>query len=277
MNATPSNRISKPSSSSLSSRRSPKLTLDLSCIPKMSQPTPITNTLLITGLDNPETFSPANLDILRARISQIARINTWSPLRSFRRIMVSFTSVEDAKVVRHRWDGDVILGQRVRVFYGMHTPLADAAGPSSSRLALPDAGKLFFISPPPSPPVGWEVRLEDAPNKQVHADDLAEALAKLNQAAPGPSDVLMLDDSPVTPVDAQMQNEALERGRGGKTHARSGSATLIWLPEQHGHSPEAMIPAISIEDMCDPESMSISQTKINMTHTMRPPVELMEQ
>ncbi|KAL1887156.1 hypothetical protein Cpir12675_006670 [Ceratocystis pirilliformis] len=255
--------------SKLSSRRgSSNLSIDISCIPTMAQPTPITNTLLITNLDDPAIFNPQNLMHIRSLIEKSAQINTWSPLRSFRRIVVSFKTTENAQKVRHLWDGESILGHRTRVFFGQETPVGQ---PRDEHLTLPDAGKLFFISPPPSPPMGWEMRLEDAPNKQVHADDLADALAKLNQSAPGPSDALL--DSPISPVDISMENNA--QNEAGVPRMRSRSSTLIWHPEQHGHSSDKMLPCIAVEDTTGEQDLDdFFKTKPILAHTMRPPVEL---
>jgi len=151
------------------------------------------------------------------------------------------------------------MGERCRVYFGQHTPL-DLS--KDNHLNLPDAGKLFFISPPPSPPHGWEMRLEDAPNKQVHAEDLAEALAKLHHRQASPIDV-----SPVSPTDAAAGTAVAS--------TRSRSSTLIYKPGEHGGSPH--LPAISVDDMTDePIDVSPAIEKSIMTHTSRPPVELME-
>jgi len=125
-------------------------------------------------------------------------------------------------------------------------------------LNLPDAGKLFFISPPPSPPHGWEVKLEDAPNKQVHAEDLAEALAKLHHRP--------RTDLPASPVsDGEL--EVVTRHR--------SSSTTIYNPNDHGCSPN--LPAISVEDLTGESDFSpLEAEKPIYAHTSRPPVELME-
>lgn len=139
------------------------------------------------------------------------------------------------------------MGESVKVYFGQPTPVEA----KDEHLALPDAGKLFFISPPPSPPHGWEMRLEDAPNKLVHAEDLAEALSKLHHRAEPV-------DSPITPPDSALP------GR------RSRSSTLIFQSEEHG------MPAVVVEDMTDEEGYSpVDKTKPILAHTARPPVELM--
>ncbi|TQV97767.1 hypothetical protein V2A60_006506 [Cordyceps javanica] len=248
----------KPSrSSSTSSRRGINLTLDLSNLPPLEQPTPPSNTLLFTNLDNLDIFRADKLQSLRDLINRTATIHAFAPLKSFRRIVVSFYDVESAVSIRKIWDGEAIMGQRVRIYFGHPTSVQS----KPDHLALPDAGKLFFISPPPSPPHGWEVRLEDAPNKMVHADDLAEALARLGAGA-GSSRGSSFD-SPITPVDGAAV---------GRT--RSRSSTLIYHPENHGSG--AGLPAVFVEDMTDePEEMSPLDAKPIMAHTSRPPVELM--
>jgi hypothetical protein len=231
------------------------LSLDLSSIPPLTQPTPPSNTLLITNLDNLDIFRPDNLQTIRQLIESTAPIYTWSPLKSFRRIVVSFLDEQSAINVRSIWDGEAIMGDRCRVYFGQHTPL-DLA--KNNHLPLPDAGKLFFISPPPSPPHGWEMRLEDAPNKLVHAEDLAEALAKLHHQGQS-----VADFSPVSPTD------------GAPIKTRSRSSTLIYQPSEHGGSPH--LPAISVDDMTDePVLASPTSEKPILAHTARPPVELME-
>jgi hypothetical protein len=250
--------MSQSSSPTLLSRRSSgsskkSLTLDLTSIPPLQQPTPPSNTLLFTNLLDLEVFRPDNLQTIRELVAKIAPIHSWAPLKSFRRIVVSFFDEQAAIAVRQAWDGEAILGERVRVYFGQPTPIEA----KDEYLALPDAGKLFFISPPPSPPHGWEMKLEDAPNKQVHAEDLAEALAKLHGRRP------FAADSPISPVD------------GGVTQTRSRSSTLIFQPDAQSGSPD--LPAIAVEDLTDsPMDFSpIENQKPIMAHTARPPVELM--
>ncbi|EGX93050.1 calcineurin binding protein, putative [Cordyceps militaris CM01] len=250
----------KPSrSSSTSSRRGINLTLDLSNLPPLEQPTPPSNTLLFTNLDNVDIFRADKLQSIRDLINRTATIHAFAPLKSFRRILVSFYDVESAVSIRRIWDGEAIMGQRVRIYFGHPTSIQT----KPDHLALPDAGKLFFISPPPSPPHGWEVRLEDAPNKMVHADDLAEALARLGAGSGAISSRGSSMDSPVTPVDGA----AIGR-------RRSRSSTLIYHPDAHGSG--FGLPAVFVEDMTDePEEMSPLEAKPIQAHTSRPPVELM--
>ncbi|KAL8397575.1 hypothetical protein RB594_004328 [Gaeumannomyces avenae] len=260
-------RPSPPSRSSTSSSKR-SLTLDLSGLPPLTPPVQPTNTLLFTNLLDLDIFRPDNLQTIRDLVAQTAPVHSWAPLKSFRRIVASFHSAEAAVAVRRAWDGEDVMGARCNVYFGRPTPL-DA---KDERLALPDAGKLFFISPPPSPPHDWEMRLEGAPNKLVHAEDLADALAKLHHRKPADAD-LVLAESPLSPAESLAAGPSPISARAGAT--RSRSSTLIYQPQQVGASPD--LPAIAVEDMTeDPEEMSpIDFNRPILAHTSRPPVELM--
>jgi hypothetical protein len=216
------------------------------------------------NLDNPSIFEPQNLAQIRNLIEQHVSIHAWSPLKSFRRIIVSFYDIDSAKIIKQTVDNEVIFDCRVRVYFGAQTEIS----PTQQHLKAPDAGRLFFISPPPSPPHGWEMRNEDPPNKMVHADDLAVALAKLHAR-------------PINPMSPAMDDDAVMSGTTRKN--RSRSATLVYHPEDYGSNPT--LPAISVEDTSETEEipspeqaspMEGVQRSAPILHTSRPPVELME-
>ncbi|EPE07402.1 calcineurin-binding protein [Ophiostoma piceae UAMH 11346] len=280
--------------------RSSNLTLDLSSLPAFKSPSPAppppvpTNTLLFTNLDHADIFRPDNLDIIRDLVSQSATIHSWAPLKSFRRIIASFYSAEDAARVRAVWDGESLLGATCQVYFGRATPI-DVDPSKVAHLELPDAGKLFFISPPPSPPHDWEMRLEDAPNKQVHAEDLADALARLRHQADEEVDVVMRspDSEAPSPSTANANTSATATAVPEIIFKkRSRSSTLV-IYQPVDHNERAGLPAIAVEDMTDintdeelnqatwassssSPTSSISQQPITLTHTARPPVELMQ-
>lgn len=70
----------------------------------------------------------------------------------------------------------------LRVFRGDPTPLTP---PGGTHLRPPAIEKNFLISPPGSPPVGWEQVVEDPPNVSPLAEDLIAALHKLHLVANG--------------------------------------------------------------------------------------------
>lgn len=203
--------------------------------------------------------------------------------------------------MRQELDGVALLGERIRVYFGEHTR-EDLD--KDQHLQAPEAKKLFFISPPPSPPVGWEMRNEAAPNKDVHAEDLASALARLEWKPLGlgdtPADVNADVDVHITAADGTVSPDAMDTGGAvspitpsvvvenatlGQTpivrRQRSGSSTLLLV--EHEGAPGN--PGIMVEDTTaeEPEELeetvdqAVSETaKPALVHTARPPVELME-
>ncbi|KAE8376455.1 Calcipressin-domain-containing protein [Aspergillus bertholletiae] len=273
------NRASR--SSSASSR--PALTLDLSNLPTMSQPTKPTNTLIITELSNILLFQPASLATLRAQIESIAPLNSFSPLPSLRRLLCSFYTEEDALRVRKLLDGQLLEHSvRPRVYFGEPTPILDEEESRRPKLLeAPHAGKLFFISPPPSPPHGWVMRNEEPPNKEVHASDLASALSKLKTDQSGVCEGINQTGEPGTPM-SMTSDKRTGSWPASMSGQRSRSSTLIYHPEDHGGSPN--LPAVMVEDtsiMVDDLEMDMDMSPIEMPirkappKTSRPPVELM--
>lgn len=274
---------SLPATSSRRSEQShsrPSLSIDLSSIPPLSQPTPPSNTLIITELLDMVLFQPSSLEAIRNQITVVARLNSFSPLPSFRRIICSFHSDEDAIAVRKMLEGTRLLNRNVRprIYFGEPTPVLSQEEAQRKRLLeAPQLDKLFFISPPPSPPHGWQMRNEDPPNKEVHASDLAQALAKLKTDQPEPMNV-----DPATPVSITSDKRTPSWPLAG-AQQRSRSSTIIYNPEDHGHSPN--LPAVMVEDTTLPVDEDVDmdvelspvETSVNKMppKTARPPVELM--
>ncbi|KAJ5089762.1 hypothetical protein N7532_008446 [Penicillium argentinense] len=256
----------------------PSLSIDLSNLPPLSQPTPPSNTLLITDLNDLVLFQPASLDSIRNQILVLAALNSFSPLPSFRRIVCSFYSEEDAITVRQSLEGNQLLGRKVRpkIYFGEPTPILSEEGPKLLQAPQPD--KLFFISPPPSPPAGWVMRNEDPPNKEVHASDLANALAMLKTDSSNES----FGVDPATPVSITSDKRTSSWPLAG-SQQRSRSSTIIFHPEDHGNSPN--LPAVMVEDVSldvdedidmDAEMSPIETSVKKMPpKTSRPPMELM--
>lgn len=315
-----------------STPRTPRtpLSLDLSNLPPFSQPAPPSNTLLITNLNSLAIFHPASLATIRQYITTLVpnELHSFSPLRSFRRIVCSFYSTEAAVKVRQELDGTTFLGAnspvsptgdeaqehanlplsaedhevRARIYFGEPTPIDN----SKHYLDKPDAGKLFFISPPPSPPVGWESTREGPPNTQTHATDLQSALEKLgskirdsgsNFGKAGqeedskPELEVQVNDAAVSgstvtaPTEPRSATSATSRSG---TRTRSSSTTMIYDPEAHATGKRKGLPSVMVEDTTysgEEESEAkdnegagpqLDDGKRIIAHTTRPPVELME-
>ncbi|KAL4803531.1 Calcipressin-domain-containing protein [Aspergillus unguis] len=282
---------SVPSSPSISARRSsrsspkPSLSIDLTNLPPLSQPSPPTNTLIITDLNDLSLFQPPSLSTIRSLITAIAPLNSFSPLPSFRRIVCSFHNEDDALRVRKQLDRESLLGREVimKIYFGEPTPLLESdefGGIKHKLLEAPQVDKLFFISPPPSPPHGWVLRTEDPPNKEVHASDLAQALAQLKTQTEQ-SDAAAQFQQQADPDTPMSLSSDKRTGSWPLSQQRSRSSTLIYKPEEHGGSPN--LPAVMVEDTsADPDDMEIELSPIDMPSkqtppfkTARPPVELM--
>ena len=187
----------------------------------------------------------------------------------------------------------------MRVYFGEPTPIDQ----ETKYLQEPNPGRLFFISPPPSPPVGWEMRNEDPPNKEAHANDLATQLEKLTgkmNRIDSNEDVQEQDADSATGDERRDQQavaravskkarpmisipeadrsspEPISAGPGSGSRTRSRSSTVIYDPEAHGDSPA--LPAVTLDDYTEDNEgeVSLDSGKKIMAHTSRPPVELME-
>ena len=169
---------------------------------------------------------------------------------------------------------------RVRIYFGEPTPLLGEQG-EDQHLKAPSLGKLLFISPPPSPPAGWEIREEDPPNKDIHAEDLQRALAGL--AGHGNERGVSADDAAI-PTSEDEKDELL----GNKKKSGTGSMT-VYHPKDHGDNES--LPAVMVIDTTAgakeenqeyPDESSPTDDGHGsgggriLTHTARPPVELME-
>ena len=146
-------------------------------------------------------------------------------------------------------------------------------------MRAPSLGKLLFISPPPSPPAGWEIREEEPPNKDVHAEDLQRALAGLADNG---------DERRPLTVDVASPMSEDEKGylQGNQRGAGTGSMT-VYHPKDHGDNED--LPAVMVIDTATGAKRENEESPGNLspvdgpargggrilTHTSRPPLETM--
>ena len=150
-----------------------------------------TNTLILSNLPV-EFFIPHICSLLLSLLNTYGPMVRWTPLPSVGRAVVVFEDPEGAamakagldRLVLPFEDSDVQGVQRasdeddgtiLRAIFG---PVTDPTT-EPEMLAVPTTDKNFLISPPGSPPVGWEPIREDPPNRDTLADDLMKALADL--------------------------------------------------------------------------------------------------
>lgn len=141
-----------------------------------------TNTIIITNICR-DRFSELQ-SAVRAHVEQEVQVVHWAPLHSFGRVLVVLVDADMARRAKTMIEG---CHDGLRVFFSETTPLY--SNEEDSHLQLPDRGKLWLISPPPSPPVGWESRMEDEPNRETEhglftEEQLHKALARAYDNGP---------------------------------------------------------------------------------------------
>ena len=139
------------------------------------------------------------------------------------------------------------------------------------------------------------MRPEDPPNKEVHANDLAQALSNLKTKTEGDGTSSFFTPAH-PPASASPDDAALEPSTpvsaGKQGQRRSRGSTLIYHPEHHGTRQD--LPSVMVEDTSlaaaafgwDLSDMDISPVDMSgdgdgggkklPTRTSRPPLELME-
>ncbi|KAG6826177.1 hypothetical protein H0H92_000824 [Tricholoma furcatifolium] len=175
-----------------------------------------TNTITITSLPK-SYFLPIILNVLRDHFATFGEINRWAPITAFGRIMVVYRSEDDAETAKQQCDPIVIEQSQdrpevvLRVYRADPNPLTaeDMFGniiPEENYLHPPVTGKNFLISPPGSPPVGWKQIREDPPNANPLADDLMQALRKLQLQERRRGSEILLDSGEGSGVSVYLED-----------------------------------------------------------------------
>ncbi|XP_006458638.1 hypothetical protein AGABI2DRAFT_134344 [Agaricus bisporus var. bisporus H97] len=244
-----------PSSITLSCRSSPATS------PRAHSPEVIrTNTLAVTSIPK-AFFEPVILELLSAHFSSFGPINQWVPLAGFSRIIIVYENEDDAENAKVCSDPIVlnIANGRMskivlRVYRADPNPLIarnnEDTIPQDNYLKPPPLEKNFLISPPGSPPVGWEAVREDPPNATPLADDLIEALKKLQvHQKRKPSLELVLEPSEESGVGVYVEDFDLAQGNDPEEEVKeedwvygvTAPARSKWIPV-----PTAMPPMRSV-------------------------------
>lgn len=243
--------------------------------------------------------SPADLCLtseLRALLSDANNIPIvhWGNLKSFGRVIVVFQSAQDAMKAR------LVLQTKeytnLKAHFDKHTPIFEIES-EDNHLKLPDKGRLFFISPPPSPPAGWVSQPEASPNTETFHSDLSHALLNLSHAD---SSIESLGDKNAfvdSPSVTSLPSETIVSPATGRLvhrvtlHEPSPALSVLSLKTEdssllrpikspgHTSSPAAMaLPMIVVEwdedgDVVDSSNSNNStHDKMRPTRTERPPM-----
>lgn len=129
--------------------------------------------LIITNL-NPDVFQDDTLkEQIQNLLSTFGKPVSFQYLKSFRRMRVNYESSAAASKARINLHQSVFASTRINVYFVQPMTPFDSA---DTHLQPPALTKQFLISPPSSPPIGWEPRPESEPLVNY---DLLAAIASL--------------------------------------------------------------------------------------------------
>lgn len=100
-------------------------------------------------------------------------------LKFFQRVRITFTSPCNALQARLHLHEYSFHGNLLKTYFAC--PIIFRGASTETHLRPPEAEKLFLISPPVSPPVGWEQKIEDPPIVDLN---LIAAMAQLQPNEP---------------------------------------------------------------------------------------------
>ena len=153
-----------------------------------------------------------NVDTVRKTFEQLFKIFGHAEfiyLPSFRRVRVNYETSQEAAQAKLQLHEKIFMERQIKVFFAQSSTNEEAT--TSSSLVPPAPEKQFLISPPASPPVGWEPVEE---NKPAFNFDLVSTLVEM---APGqahelhkgtdgaPSVVVHVCETTRTPDDARLK------------------------------------------------------------------------
>jgi len=150
---------------------------DMDGLTEMTDIEDLPSAIIVASVDISIFEDEESRDVFEQIFSDLDMHVTFIYLKNFRRVRVEFTSSECAAVARIRYDGVSVCGSIIRCYF-VKVQLSDQA---CSTLHPPKPTRMFLISPPASPPVGWEPVPESEPVINL------ELIAAISKLKPGGS------------------------------------------------------------------------------------------
>ncbi|KAI8583866.1 hypothetical protein K450DRAFT_296646 [Umbelopsis ramanniana AG] len=227
-----------------------------------------TNTLTIPDIPKEFFECPQVFEDLRNFLQMYGPLHTFVAIKGFARIMAVYEETTSAIMAKSELDktnvywkkstesadleivqflaedeqppttlSDDIRHFLLRLYFGQHTNI----NPDSSTVLLqvPELEKNWLISPPGSPPVGWQQIREDPPNRTVLPHDLSHALMSLNDE---------LEDDFKLDADAEFEAESMNDSVA--ENASSSSTPQVYvICKDEGHDINGHeLPHITVQD-----------------------------
>ncbi|KAK4324332.1 hypothetical protein Pmani_005021 [Petrolisthes manimaculis] len=171
--------------------------------------------VIVTNLTTDIFDEPGQRAMFERLFQDIDENVTFQYFKSFRRVRVNFTNNEQATQAREKFHMTEFRDEIIKCYFTQPIVLGNREG--GPHLQPPQREKQFLISPPASPPVGWEPIEEAEP---IINYDLVAAVAKL---APGVAHELhpAEEDKPSIYVHiCHDQEEEMEEEDGVRTGAK---------------------------------------------------------
>ncbi|XP_039599440.1 calcipressin-1a isoform X1 [Polypterus senegalus] len=187
--------------------------------------TDLPNALIACKVTDNIFSDPHSKASFEALFRSFDRDATFQFFKSFRRIRINFTDSVAAAEARVRLHKSTFNGKELRLYFAQSLHIG------SPRLEPPKPEKQFLISPPASPPVGWEQAQDATP---VINYDLLCAISKL-----GPGEKYELHaGTPTTPSVVVHVCESDPESSGGEEDGQRRVRPRIVQTRRPEYSPE---------------------------------------
>eukprot|EP00042_Codosiga_hollandica_P032619 m.210180 g.210180 ORF g.210180 m.210180 type:complete len:244 (-) comp53957_c0_seq11:1879-2610(-) len=146
------------------------------------------NVLVVSNAPHALLALTYNHAIIKEIFEQYGRVMLFEVLTEASKVRIGYEVREEAVLARLALHGREVFGSVISILYEQRPEVDFAPVPLASlqrdvspseMLQVPELEKQFLISPPPSPPIGWEQSTEDGP---VINHELIAAIERLREA-----------------------------------------------------------------------------------------------